>query len=106
MKRTSIRRLAFVSIAAPALVIGGPALAMADSIFVSETEAAGPHGAASHQVIAKAIEEGHHREDKNGKGEEHGKEDHGKKGGVFFHEQSDAAGKHGAVSSSTTSKAN
>ncbi|MFC3997037.1 hypothetical protein ACFOVU_13985 [Nocardiopsis sediminis] len=109
MKRTSIRRIAFVSVAAPALVVGGPALAMADTVFSSETEAAGPHGAASHEIFAAAFEKEHGEEKgkdeghREGKGEEHGEKE---KEGVIFKESAEAAGKHGAVSTSTISKAN
>lgn len=88
MNRTTVLRIAFTAIAAPALVVGLPAMAMADSFYEKEWDAAGPHGAVSHHVVAFA-----------------GDGDNGDYDGVFYHKSMDAAGPHGAVHGSVTSAA-
>ena len=100
MNRTSLRRFAFVAITAPALVVGGASLAMADSVYKNESDVAGPHGAASYDVIAAAVDGHGHGHDK-GKG----KGGHGHGGGVIYIESADAAGPHGAASEDIVSVA-
>ncbi|WP_067964641.1 hypothetical protein [Nocardiopsis trehalosi] len=85
MNRTSLRRLAFVAVAAPALLVGGAQMAAADSVYDYAFDAAGVYGAGSRDVFAVA-----------GDGAKHG-------GDAVWTEYADAAEPHGAVSEDTVS---
>ncbi|WP_067967818.1 hypothetical protein [Nocardiopsis trehalosi] len=105
MNRTSLRRLAFVAITAPALVVGGASLAMADSVYKNESDVAGPHGAASYDVFAAAVDGHGHGHGHGDKGKGKGGHGHGHGGGVIYIESADAAGPHGAASEDIVSVA-
>ena len=77
----NIRRILLVGVAAPALALGGPAVAMADS-FEQSHSSAGPDGAGSHSVSANSGSGG---------------------GGSSYEENHQWAGPDGAGSSSTSS---
>ncbi|HJE61403.1 MAG TPA: hypothetical protein K8V84_23285 [Nocardiopsis listeri] len=76
----NIRRIAIIGVAAPALALGGPAVAMADT-FESSQSHAGPSGAQSHSVSADSG---------------------GGSGGSSYEENHQWAGPDGAGSSSTS----
>lgn len=78
----NLRRIALVSVAAPALALGGPAMAMADT-FEQSHSSAGPNGAQSHSVSANSGS--------------------GSGGGASYEEDHQWAGPDGAGSSSTSS---
>lgn len=87
MNRITLRRVAISALAAPAIALSAPTLAMADSAFEMEKTAAGPHGAVSVEVESFA-----------------GEGDH-KNGVAVYHLEKQAAGKDGAFSYSSTSAA-
>ncbi|MBE2999584.1 hypothetical protein IDM40_12825 [Nocardiopsis sp. HNM0947] len=58
MGKKMLRRAAVVAAAVPALALGAPALAMADSYYGSEASGAGPDGAWQSQTGAYAGEHG------------------------------------------------
>ncbi|WP_435108990.1 hypothetical protein [Nocardiopsis synnemataformans] len=106
MNRKTLTRIAFASVAVPALAFGAPATAMADSFFSGESSAAGPEGAASHNVTAVAFDggdygHGHGHGHKDGKGD-----DHWNGGGSFYKKSATWAGYDGAASHSIVSGAN
>ncbi|MFC3999931.1 hypothetical protein ACFOVU_28730 [Nocardiopsis sediminis] len=82
MQKSTVRRIVFTAIAAPALAFGAPAVAMADAHYENEFSKAGPKGATSFEVKA-----------------------HAKDGRAEYHEAFEHAGPHGAVSSHTHSSA-
>ncbi len=103
MNRKTLTRIAFASVAVPALAFGAPATAMADSFFSGESSAAGPEGAASHSVTAIAFDggdygHGHKKDDKG--------DDHWDGGGSFYKKSATWAGHDGAASHSIVSGAN
>ncbi|WDZ88696.1 hypothetical protein [Nocardiopsis sp. HUAS JQ3] len=102
MNRKTLTRIAFASVAVPALAFGAPATAMADSFFSGESSAAGIEGAASHNVTAVAF-------DGNGGGHGHKGDkghDHWDNGGSFYKKSATWAGHDGAASHSIVSGAN
>lgn len=111
MNRKTLTRIAFASVAVPALAFGAPATALADSFFSGESSAAGPEGAASHSVTAIAFDGNDY-----GHGHGHGKGDHHRKGGdghghgfddggSFYEKDATWAGPDGAASYNITSGA-
>ncbi|WP_116244456.1 hypothetical protein [Nocardiopsis sp. FIRDI 009] len=56
----SISRVLLTVVAAPALALGLPAAAFADSIYEANATFAGPHGAGSQSICAAAFDHGHH----------------------------------------------
>ncbi|MFC4564026.1 hypothetical protein ACFO4E_19360 [Nocardiopsis mangrovi] len=82
MQKSTVRRIVFTAIAAPALAFGVPAVAMADAGYDHELTKAGPKGATAYHVSS-----------------------HAKDGRVEYHESFEHVGPHGAVSSSTHSSA-
>lgn len=106
MNRKTLTRIAFASVAVPALAFGAPAAAMADSFFSGESSAAGPKGAVSHSVTAFAFDGNGHGHDDNhrkggDKGHGHGFDD----GGAFYEKSATWAGPDGAASHNITSAA-
>ncbi|NYE47226.1 hypothetical protein HDA32_002346 [Spinactinospora alkalitolerans] len=79
----TVRRILVAGIAAPALVLAAPAVAMADTDYEAEQSAAGPNGAWSHSVESSA----------DGDGD------------ASYEETKTKAGPHGAFSSSVESEA-
>ncbi|APC36121.1 MULTISPECIES: hypothetical protein [Nocardiopsis] len=107
MNRKTLTRIAFASVAVPALAFGAPATAMADSFFSGESSAAGIDGAASHSVTAVAFDgngHGHGHGHKGGKGDKG--HDHWDNGGSFYKKSATWAGHDGAASHSIVSGAN
>jgi hypothetical protein len=116
MNRKTLTRIAFASVAVPALAFGAPAAAMADSFFSGESSAAGPKGAASHSVTAFAFDgngNGHGHGHGHGHGDKHrkgGDKGHGHghgfdDGGAFYKKSATWAGPDGAASHSIISAA-
>ncbi|GAA3763789.1 hypothetical protein HDA32_002347 [Spinactinospora alkalitolerans] len=81
MIATTARRIVFAGIVIPALVLGAPAVAMADTYYEAEYSKAGSHGAFSYHVKSYADDDGD----------------------VFFKKSFSKAGSHGAFSYSVSS---
>ncbi|MBE3000521.1 hypothetical protein IDM40_17690 [Nocardiopsis sp. HNM0947] len=75
MNRKTLTRIAFAAVAAPALALGGPAVAMADSFYGSGGQHAGPTGATQWGTGSAVVSpDFHHKGDKveQGHGHHHG----------------------------------
>lgn len=107
MNRKTFARIAFASVAVPALAFGAPATALADSFFSSESSFAGPKGAANHEVTAVAFDgdERHHHKGGDGHGWDNGHHGHDWDGGSFYKKSATWAGHDGAASHSIISGA-
>ena len=79
MNRKTVTRLVLAAVVAPALALGAPAVAMADTFFGASYSEAGPHGAFEGSVVSAA---------KNGSGDG--------KSGSFYAKKFSQAGPHGA----------
>lgn len=79
MNRKTLTSIAIAAVAAPALALGGPAVAMADSFYGTGGEHAGPKGAHQWGVVAatQSPDFGHGGKDQNG---DHG---HGGFGSIY-----------------------
>ncbi|MEE2037731.1 hypothetical protein Q8791_10915 [Nocardiopsis sp. CT-R113] len=88
MNRKTVTRFVFAAVVAPALALGAPAVAMADTFFGASYSEAGPHGAFEGSVIAVA---------KDGHGDD--------KSGSFYAKKFSQAGPHGASQGAVISAA-
>ena len=82
MNRKTLTSIAVAAVAAPALALGGPAVAMADSFYGTGGEHAGPKGAHQWGIVAatQSPDLGHGGKDKD---HQHGDHGHGGFGSIY-----------------------